>query len=164
MGVQYISRIDPVRYNTKSAVFIFFFLTPERPLATWQFILCSSRTLQVLREVDLKVSGEKQVSDQTPSQLISHIKHTQTSVYFSGSWDKIELWSFCKEVASLCIICLFLIYFCVRLGVLISAIFCSNDWQNAVPFVLLYLYLLLIHNPFTERRYFWVTWWTILIK
>lgn len=154
MGVQCISRIDPVRYNTKSAGFNFFFLTPERPLATWQFILYSSRTLQVLREVNLKMFGEKQSSDQTPSQPISHVKHTQTSVYFSESWDKAELWSFCKEVASLCIICLFLIYFCVRLGTLISAIFCSNNWQNAVPFVLLYLYLLLIHNPFTERSYF----------
>lgn len=35
---------------------------------------------------------------------------------------------------------------------------------NAVPFVLLYLYLLLIHNPFAERSHFWIMWWTILMK
>lgn len=47
---------------------LFFCLAPERSLAAWQFILCISRTLQVLRGMSLKMFSEKQTSEQTPSR------------------------------------------------------------------------------------------------
>ena len=98
--------------------------------------------------------------------LISHIKHVQAYAYFSDSWDRTELWTFCKKVASLCIICRFLIYLCIHLGILISAVFCSNDWQLVECGALCSaLFISTIDlQAITERSHFWITWWTVLMK
>lgn len=73
-----------------------------------------------------------------------------------------EILSFCYKVASLCIVCQFLIY-CISPGTLISAT-AIGSLLNDVSFVLLYLCLLLIHDPFTKRSYFWIMWWTVLME
>lgn len=140
-------------------------MAPERSLAAWKFILCISRTLQFLRGVSLQMFSEKQTSDHTPSWTDVSYKTHEIWCVFSvvlrrqeKSWVSVKRWHLYVLSAGFWFSVSILGYWFLP-----SSATTIGSFLNDVPFVLLYLYLLLIHAPFTERSHFW-TGWTILMK
>lgn len=132
-----------------------FFLSPERSLAASQFILYTSRTTQSLRGMNLKIFSEKQTSDQIPFWTDVSYKVYKCfciSVVlrrWQKSWVSVIRWHLCVLSASF--------WFIVSLlghWFLPSSATAIGSLLHDVPFVLLYLCLLLIHDPFTKISYF----------